>query len=252
MSGPSFPTGFDRAETRQSSRSSRFPRHGCAPCLPALSFRLIEPAPAYDYWKYWAPTLDTCVTYAETPYDLGAADPGVTATLTAPTAEVTAPWDASFKGFVHSEFPVRSLLTTQPWKLQSVDVDGFPSFATTELMLTPAAWELAAPRIDGATLTPTVVSPLALEWSGSGAVAVVVQVALMDSAGQEFEDEVFCALVDDGSFEVPASMTEDWPSNREVHVLVGRYVEPAGVLDCNHGGAAVYVMDWRYGAVRSE
>ncbi len=223
----------------------------------SLSFKFIEPAPAYDYWKYWAPTLDTCVTYAETPYtfvpyDLGAVDPGVTATLTAATAEVTATWDAAYQGFVNEEFPVRTLLTTQSWKLQEVEVAGFPTFATTELMLTPAAWELASPRIDGANLTPTVVSPLALEWSGSGAVSVIVQLGLMDPAGQEFEDEVFCAMVDDGSFEVPAELTEAWPANRDVHVLIGRYVEPAGVLAFNHAGAAVYVVDWRYGALRSQ
>lgn len=221
----------------------------------SLQFKLVQPAPAYEYWRYWSTALDTCSTnppspYTFVPYDLGAVDPDVRAELVAPSREASAGWDATYGGFVNEDFPVAALLTTQPWKLLPLQVQGFPPFETTELMLTPSAWELSAPRIDGDLMLPASVDPLVVRWSGGGATAVVLQVGLIGADG--FESEVFCAATDDGEFEVPASFTADWPAGREVHLLVGRYVAPSGTLAFNHARAAVYVLDWRYGAFRSE
>lgn len=222
----------------------------------SLWFKIVQPAPEYTYWKYWSEELDTCSAnppspYAFTPYLLGADDPTLTVDLTSSTSETIATWDATYGGFVNEDFPVRALLTTQSWRLQDVEVPGFPVFGTSELMITPSSWEVATPRIDAATLAPTDVSPLRVTWSGSGAVATVIQVGLLGPDG-DFEAEVFCAATDDGEFEVPASFTSAWPSGREVHLLVGRYVAPTGTIPSTHARSAVYVMDWRYGAVRTE
>lgn len=223
----------------------------------SLSFRIVQPAPEYVYWKYWSEALDTCSAnppspYAFTSYDLGGADPSLTADLTSATTGASATWDAEYGGFVNEEFPVRALLTSQSWRLQDVEVPGYPVFGTNELMITPSSWEVSSPRIDGATLAPTGIDPLRVAWSGSGAEATLIQVGLLATDGSGFESEVFCAASDDGEFEVPATFTEGWPGGREVHVLVGRYVTPSGTVAYNHARSAVYVMDWRYGAVRSE
>ncbi len=221
-----------------------------------LHFRMIRPEPEYVYWRYWSEALDTCSAnppspYTFTSYDLGATEPELQATLTSATTEATATWDADYGGFVADPFPVRALYTTQSWRLQPVEVEGFPPFATAELMVTPGAWEVTAPRIDGSTLSPASITPLTVTWSGSGAVATLIQVGLMSADDVEMEAELFCAVTDDGSFEVPAEFTAGWPLGRDVHLLVGRYLAPVGTLDYTHARAAVYVMDWRYGAVRA-
>ncbi|GDX80817.1 hypothetical protein LBMAG42_26280 [Deltaproteobacteria bacterium] len=222
-----------------------------------LQFRLIEPAPAYDYKTYWAAELDTCevnpvTPYSFTAYNLGGIDPDAVAQVASGDTVVDAPWDVEYQGFVQPEFPVRTLLTTQPWKLLPLNVEDTPGIATTELFVTPASWELVTPKIDGATETRADVNGLHVTWTNAGGSAVLLQLGLIKSGGDGFEAEVFCSLVDDGSFDVPATITEGWGDNRELHILIGRYVEPTGVIEFNGSKAAVMFVDWRYGALRSE
>ncbi len=222
-----------------------------------VQFRAISPVEEFDYSKSWAASLDTCEAnpvspYTVAPYDLGALTDNAGAVLTSGAETIHAAWDKSYSGWSNLDVPVDQFYTTQTWVLQPIEVPNGPTFETNRALVSPASWEVTSPRIDGASMATASLDGLKLSWTNPGGTTVLLQLGLIASGGTGFESEVFCALNDDGSFTLPPSATAGWPANREVHILVGRYVHPAGTIPFSGATADGLFVDWRYGAFRSE
>lgn len=86
-----------------------------------------------------------------------------------------------------------------------------------------------------------------LRWTGGTAGDVVlVQMYRYNSLGS-LQDDVTCALVDDGQHSIPAGVFTGWAIGGPMAVAVGRATESSATLPWNGAEVRVYGVSWWYG-----
>jgi hypothetical protein len=223
-----------------------------------LYAHLIHPIPTFQYWRNWATELDTCGEYPDpgyvaTPYDFGGPESDSVATLLDPSGEsLQIPWDAGYGGWVYDPLPNDWLITAADYRLQAPEVGGLPPLSLDPFFTTSPNWSVTYPAIDS-TEPPTINrDDFRLEWTVSGAEAVLVQVGLEEGTSGDFVDEFSCAVVDDGEFTLPAERVAAWPDGAGIQILVGRYLPPAGEVSFNGSRSSMTAVSWKWGALQWE
>jgi hypothetical protein len=218
------------------------------------TLRFTEPF-EYQYYWYWAPTLDTCVTITEgvsdysydptfVPYDAR----GGTALQQATTATITLPWNAAEERFTKYDLTVAEFDPGETYDLTLEGTPGLPEIALDDVFPVPARFQVTEPAIFGASM-PNVTEDQHFAWStDETGDAVLLQLGMLTEDGGDFEQEVFCALRDVGSFTIPDGAWTRWRPGRRVDVLVGRYNSGHGLVPWNQGNIATASTVWFYGA----
>jgi len=177
-----------------------------------------------DYSKFYAASLDTCsANYSYSGPDLYIYDFGLSsAGLTAPDGStITLPWDNTAGEFLLDSISNAQFQQAGSYDLQTVTSSEFPSFAQSALSFT---------------------------WTGTGGDFVLLELALVNSAGTGYQFDVTCAVRDDGSFTVPSSAWPSWATNRQMDILVGRATSGLGTVPYNNADSGYVGIYWLYGA----
>jgi hypothetical protein len=102
----------------------------------------------------------------------------------------------------------------------------------------PAAVSLTAP-VDGTEVPP---APLALEWTAGPDPCDYVEtsISVWDTGGPSAVYHVQCTLYDDGEFEIPAEVMEEFPSGWHAVLVLGRWRTAL----VPYGDGTSFVVSW--------
>lgn len=209
----------------------------------------------FRFYYYWAPTLDTCTRITngvkeyeyEPVYDNIDARGG-TATLRADSTAIDLPYNSTEGRFLAYDISAAQYAAGESYDLALSDTPGLPELEIADAFTAPARFELEEPLLD-------VPEPLPLTadqhfgWNtDETGDAVIIQVGMLNVAGDAFEEELYCVSRDVGSFTLPEEMWTRWARDRYVNVLVGRYRTGNELVPWNQGRMEVAAQFWWYGA----
>ena len=215
----------------------------------AANLILVEPT-NFEYWEFYAPSLDTCVSEYETTKYVGAYEPSYS------TINVRAPDSSSFSLPRDSATPY--LYTTSDtnvynyfiqngtYTMETSQTGAWPEMEVTGVLKTPNAFSVTEPTINS-DAPPTIFQYLFdLNWNGSGGDFILV--ILNRYSGSTVAEQVTCALRDDGQFTIPPTVWSSWTSDSQMDVLIGRGKTGTGVLPTSNADTRAVGIYWVYGA----
>jgi hypothetical protein len=221
----------------------------------------VHPAASWDYYKYWGPALDECLHIDASGNQDYTYDPGLDkydarrGTLTLSELSATSldlAWNADDSLFENQDVQHDAYIPGGVYKAILNDSPAVPDMTVAGVFYLPEEFTVTSPQIDVPTL-PELTKYFSFRWSGgSRADAVLLQMGIMNGSGTTFQEQVYCAVTDDGSFDVPSSLWTSWVAGRTVNVLVGRYKMGDGLLPTNNGRVATVGEYWIYGAGTSQ
>jgi hypothetical protein len=226
-----------------------------------VSLGFVRPAPEWVFWKYWAPKLDTCSHIDSSGGKDWEYDPGLerydarAGTLTVQELSNTSidlDWNASSEIYEKQDLAAAQYI---PGGVYTGELGGSPVLPDLDLdglFFLPEAFEVTSPDIEALEL-PMIDQDIPFRWTGgSGAAAVLLQVGMMNSSGKTFQEQVYCAVEDDGSFDLPGELWTTWANGRLLNLLVGRYLEGEAIVPFSGGAASTAGQYWFYGAGTTE
>ena len=214
-------------------------------------FLFADPPTSFEYWHFFSDTIDTCASNYTYTGDLYVLVPGpaVTANLAIPTGgAIGFSWSSTDASYENTSITAAELVEDASYDLAAIQPDGYPSFEVPAIVETVGAFTLTVPAISGATPPTINRTAFDLRWSGTSGDVIVVVLYLYDAGGSSVVETVTCALIDDGSFTVPATIFGSWASDRRLDLLIGSYPSPPGTLPFNHAESQFVGMYYLYGA----
>lgn len=218
------------------------------------TLRFVEPFD-YQFYRYWAPELDTCVQYNDgvpeyvydPDFEAYNAQSG-TAIQRSPSATLELAWNAAEERFTYYDIPEAEMALGETYDLELTGTPGLPEVILPEVFPLPAPFHVSEPAIFGNNL-PNITEDQHFAWTtDETGDAIVFQMGMYNNTGTGFQQEVHCAVRDVGSFTVPDGAWTEWTTGREVHILFGRYKSGNGLLPWNQGRIATASQLWYYGA----
>jgi len=204
----------------------------------------------FHWWEYYAPSTDTCVDsdsydpdISRSSFDFGAS----TLTVSSGAISTALTWDSEAFAFVkeslsRADFSEDGWYTAQSTDGASILTDGIPN-----LFRTGSDFSFISPAIDGNSV-PRISRSQSFRWNASGADKTLLILAMFNSLGNDLEQVVFCALTDDGNFSVPSTIWNSWPTNRQISIYAGRYMEQGATLPYNNSEARIGGTYFKVGA----
>ncbi|MFK7927060.1 MAG: IPT/TIG domain-containing protein, partial [Myxococcota bacterium] len=223
--------------------------------LSSAAVTFIEPG-ELEWWQVWAPSLRSCRSNYEasltaTIYDpeisrffLRRGDSSPAITLFPGTGDVSA------TTFVTSGNVATSYANNANWELESEGGNEWPAFKIAGAIQTPGTFSITSPVVSSSTIPTVRRNTFNVAWNGSGGDYVIIR-ALRYSNGS-FVEEVSCAVNDSGAFTIPSSSFSGWSSGGQITLLVGRVIEPNGVVPFNNSRSGLAGVQWVVGAARTE
>lgn len=212
----------------------------------------------YEYFLYWAPELDTCVritegvpeyTYDPIPEAIDAG--GGTLAEIADSARIDLTWSSAEQRFTAYDLERTKFADGEAYDLVLTGAPALPDFTLETALPFPAPFRVSSPNIFADNLPP-ITEDQHFEWDTENpGDAALLQLGLVNADDSGFEQELFCALRDVGSFTVPDGTWTRWTTGRVVNVLVGRYNSGDGLVPWNQGRIATASSYWNYGAATS-
>jgi IPT/TIG domain len=207
-----------------------------------------EPTDAH-WWDIYAP-LDSCEDESyEFSGDIYAIDQSVSSiTLTPSTGSaITATWDANYYGYLDDTLANNQFSQNGSYDLGTVTGDYYPPFSVSGFVKTPTSFSVSTPAISGTT-PPNITRSQTINWTAGSADRVLIMMGLVNSAGTDYDQFIYCVATDDGAFAVPSSTWTSWPSDRQVNIWVGKAMESGALLDFNNSESRVLGIYWNFGA----
>jgi hypothetical protein len=201
------------------------------------------------WWDIYAP-LDQCKDSSyEYTGEIYAIDQSVASiTLTPSTGSaITATWDETYYGYIDDELSNNQFSQNGSYDLGTVTGDYYPSFSVTGFVKTPTSFSVSTPAISGST-APNITRSQTFNWTSGSADRVIIMMGLINSAGNAYEQFIYCVTSDDGSFAVPSSTWTSWPSDRQVNLWIGKAKESGAILDFNNSESRMLGIYWNFGA----
>jgi hypothetical protein len=224
------------------------------------TLRFTEPVD-YQFYKYWAPELDSCIHLSDGVPDDGLFyDPQVTsidavygaAFMTSPSSSIELPWNTADVRFAQYDLLPEQVTPGETYDLRLEGTFGLPEVELPGVFPVPSAFQITNPAIGGADV-PDVVAGQHFEWTQDAeADAFLLQVGMLNADNTAFEEELYCVSRDVGSFTLDPSWWVNWTPDRQIHILAGRYNAGVGVLPWNRGRIEVASQIWYYGIGRSQ
>lgn len=225
------------------------------------SVSFVEPADEWTFWKYWGPTLDECLhidssgvyswDYSPGLQELDAGGGELVLTELSYTT-LDLPWIAEDLEFGNYDILGDAFIPGGVYSGRVERAPNLPEMEIAGMFYLPEAFTVTTPAIDSPSL-PTIDRDISVRWSGgSPADAVLLQFGMLNASKSTFEEQVYCAVRDDGSFDVPRSMWEAWAPGRLMNILIGRYRAGDGVIPVNDSDVATVGEYWLYGAAETE
>ncbi|MEQ1506206.1 MAG: IPT/TIG domain-containing protein [Myxococcota bacterium] len=212
----------------------------------------------YQFYQNWAPALDAC-THIDHGVPDWEFDPEYTAidaldgqmVQTSPSASIVLDWNPAELRFTNYDLAPEQVVPGETYDLSLQGTLGVPAIDLPGVFRVPAQFRLTSPEIDGA-VQPDVTIDQHFEWTTEeDGDAILLQLGMLSADGSEFEEEVYCALADVGSFWLTPDLFDNWTANRQLHILIGRYHSGEGLLPWNQGRIAVASQVWYYGIGRT-
>jgi hypothetical protein len=212
----------------------------------------------YQFYRYWAPALDECFhiqdgvpEYAYEPEYVSLDALGGTATQRSASSTIELGWNAADVRFTEYDLYPQQLTPGETYDLDLVGAPGLPDLHLTDVFDVPSEFVVTNPAIAAGTF-PEIDASHHFEWSTEGeGDAILLQVGMLNAAGDAFQEELWCASRDVGSFTLPGTRWNAWTPDRQIHVLIGRYNTGRGLLPWNQGRIEVASQVWYYGIGRS-
>lgn len=210
----------------------------------------------WDWGLSYAGSLDTCTSdqssYSYEPDIVGyPVDSGSSATLDSGSKSMRLPWNAGYGVFLVEDLTAGEVGAGATYDLTDLTLTGdyFPEYTAMDVVSVPAAFTVSTPTIAGSN-PPQVSKGFSLAWSGgSAADGVIVTLNMWNSAGNDYQESVYCHLRDDQSFNTPTSVWElGWPTGRQLDIRVARYTVNNGLIPYNNASTAVMGQYMVYGA----
>jgi hypothetical protein len=214
--------------------------------------QFVHPA-SIAYADLWGGLLDSCQTDVTHTFDVETYDAGTTIALEPPTgAPIELTWNPTDLEF-QADLLDGQWAPDTAYELSMGGAAPFPALDVDDFLVTPDNVRITSPNVDGTI--PGVIGPsFSLEWSGpfTGDYAVA-RLIRYDEYGVP-QDVVRCMLTDDGSFDVPAGVWDDWPlpyfdPSQQVTIIVGRVHVSQATLPHNGGRVEVAGVRYAIGAV---
>jgi IPT/TIG domain len=219
--------------------------------------RFTEPFDFQFFWN-WSQSLNTCVRITQ-----GDATstfvPGYTSidaisgtvTQNSPSSSISLEWNPVEVRFTAYDLAETQVTPGETYDLALSGSTAIPDFAMPGVFRVPDHFDVTEPDIFSQTL-PDITDDQHFAWTTEDpADVVLLQVGMLNAAGSGFEEELFCAASDVGSFTLQSEWWTRWASGRFVNVLIGRYNTGEGLLPFNNGKIAVASSLWYYGAAGS-
>ena len=206
---------------------------------------------AFHWWNWYTDTMDTChdsetVSYDGEilVYDLGESAIALKNEIGGHTV---LNYDAAALGFSKDELTRSDFKLNQSYELQPFEEPDSPAGSIAGFIETTSSFDVTAPNIDS-SIVPYISRSQTVSWSTSGADAVWIEFALLNSTATAIQQSVICIASDDGSFTIPASAWTSWPTDRQVNVTVSKVVESGTVMPHNNSEARVSTFYTIFGA----
>ncbi len=210
----------------------------------------------WDWGLSYSGSLDTCTSnqssYSYEPDIVGfPVDSGSSATLDSGSKSMRLPWNAGYGVFLVENLTAGEVGAGATYDLSDLSLtnDAFPEYTATDVVSIPASFTVSTPAIGGGVVLE-VSRGFSLAWSGgSAADGVIVTLNMWNSAGNDYQETVYCHLRDDQGFNTPTSVWElGWPSGRQIDILVARYTVNPGIIPYNNASTAILGEYVVYGA----
>ncbi len=209
----------------------------------------------YNYYLYWAPVLDTCFRITEgvpeyeyLPVPVAIDARGGTVTQRASATAIDLDWNSAEQRYTAYDLDRSQFADGEVYDLVLQGAPGLPDIEMTEVFSVPAAFQVSEPAIFSPSL-PTIVENQHFAWNtDEPGDAVLIQLGMVNAAGDGFEQEIFCAVRDGGSFTIEDGTWTRWAAGRYMNILIGRYNAGDGLLPWNQGSIATASSFWNYGA----
>ncbi len=209
----------------------------------------------YEYFRYWAPELDTCVritggtkeyTYDPVPVAIDAR--GGTVTQRADSTAIDLTWSSAEERYTAYDLDADQFAGGEAYDIVLSGAPGLPDMEIPDALPFPAPFLVTSPNIFADNL-PQITEDQHLEWNTDNpGDAMLVQLGMLTADGSAFDQELYCALRDVGSFTVPEGAWTRWAPGRVMNILFGRYNSGDGLIPWNNGTIATAASTWNYGA----
>ena len=209
----------------------------------------------YNYYLYWAPALDTCTRITEgvpeyeyLPVPVAIDARGGTLTQRADTTAIDLPWNSAEQRYTAYDLDREQFADGDVYDLVLEGAPGLPDIELADVFSVPAAFQVSEPAIFSPSL-PTITENQHFAWNTDDpGDAVLIQLGMLTAAGDGFEQEIFCAVRDGGSFTIQDGTWTRWTAGRYMNILIGRYNAGDGLVPWNQGSIATASSYWNYGA----
>jgi hypothetical protein len=209
------------------------------------------PANISEYWELFVPTLDSC----SSTYNPGIV-PEVTNLTNMHYTEAGSPTHTmnpiqAIPGYYLGNVPSGQFDENASYGFSSPGNSDWPAFDLDDVVSTSSAVTMTTPNLTGNFAPNIRQDSFVLEWNaGSGDYMLATLLRYGNPvAGQLVIDEImFCAMRDDGYFEVPSSVWQGWSIDNQMDVEVGRVYAEQGTMPHNNGGTALVGVYWVVGA----
>ena len=209
------------------------------------SVRFMRPG-NYSPRQIHGSSLDHCQSGYEEPYLSGLYHTGaasLTLTADAGPSITLQPNEDEYLG----DFLEDSWSPGDDWTITMPEGLGWPELDIPAFLVTPAAFKLTSPPIDGAVVAEIAKNAFDLAWTGPYSGDYVVA-QLFRFNGDEVEETVSCVIQDDGSFRVPQYVWSNWSAGSQITVVVGRAVLTEARLPVNRSNVGVAGVSYVVGA----
>ena len=210
-----------------------------------------DPVNVSEYWELFVPSLDSCSsTY----------DPGIGPTVTnLPTLSYTENGSPehtmnpvqAIPGYYVGPVPVGGYDSNSMYGFSSPGNANWPAFDLANVAATTAEVTMTSPNLYGNFVPNIQQNNFVLEWSGGGGdymLATLLRYGPATASTGVYEEVMFCAMRDDGYFQVPSSVWTGWSNNQQIDIEVGRVYAESGTLPYNNAGTALAGIYWVVGA----
>ena len=207
----------------------------------------IEAADVHWYEAYVS-SLDQCVnlfttggTLPSNPIDPSQSSISLVSTT---SRTITLPWDSSYGAYSGDISVAADYVRNGNYTLGDMSDSYVPTGEVSNFLKGATDLTVTNPNITGSA-TPRITRTQSFQWNSSvTADWISIQLLLLNSAGTDFDDAIFCFARNDGNFAIPSAAWTTWPTNRQVNIIIGASVEPTGTF--THNGAESRVAGTYY------
>lgn len=213
--------------------------------LTGANLTFVEPLP-FQWWELSTSSIDSCSGSSyQYPgqfmvYDFGQSS----ASLSGSSGTMVLPWDSSINQFTSSN--VASSLSNNTTYSLNTFTGGMNGFSVGNIMRSSQASIIYTPAISGSTV-PNISQYQSFSWTSSGADWVHIRLARLDPITLNYDEEINCIALDDGSFMIDGSLWSNWPTTTydangnlvgvQIDIYFTRVVEQISLLPHNNSFA---------------